>query len=120
AALHPLSLHDAPPTSAVFGVRMAFVPLIVVETLDQSPGMAGVALTAFAVGNVLVLFQSGRLSDRFGRRPFLIAGALVCGVGTAGLGFAPDLLWLLAASVVAGLGSGMLTPTQQAALADVV
>ncbi|WP_040797786.1 MFS transporter [Nocardia higoensis] len=106
--------------AAVFGVRMAFVPLIVVETLDESPGMAGVALTAFAVGNVLVLFQAGRLSDRFGRRPFLIAGALVCGVGTAGLGFAPDLLWLLAASVVAGIGSGMLTPTQQAALADVV
>lgn len=106
--------------AAVFGVRMAFVPLIVVETLDQSPGMAGVALTAFAVGNVLVLFQSGRLSDRFGRRPFLIAGALVCGLGTAGLGFAPDLPWLLVASVVAGIGSGMLTPTQQAALADVV
>lgn len=105
---------------AVFGVRMAFVPLIVVETLGQSPGMAGVALTAFAVGNVLVLFQSGRLSDRFGRRPFLVAGALVCGVGTAGLGFAPDLPWLLAASVLAGIGSGMLTPTQQAALADVV
>ena len=34
---------------AVFGVRMAFVPLLVVETLHQEVGMAGVALTVFAV-----------------------------------------------------------------------
>ncbi|WP_280488564.1 MFS transporter [Nocardia farcinica] len=106
--------------AAVFGVRMAFVPLIVVEVLAQPPGMAGVALTAFAAGNVAVLFASGRLSDRFGRRPFLIAGALVCGIGTVAIGFAPDLIWLLAASVVAGLGSGMLTPSEQAALADII
>ncbi|MFQ6331386.1 MULTISPECIES: MFS transporter [unclassified Nocardia] len=106
--------------AAVFGVRMALVPLLVVEVLHQPSGMAGVALTVFAAGNVAVLFLSGRLSDRWGRRPFLIAGSLVCSVGTIGLGFAPNLLWLMVSSVVAGLGSGMLTPTQQAALADVI
>ncbi|MEV6427212.1 MFS transporter [Nocardia sp. NPDC051463] len=106
--------------AAVFGVRMALVPLLVVEVLRQPSGMAGVTLTVFAAGNVAVLFVSGRLSDRWGRRPFLIVGSLVCAVGTIGLGFAPNLLWLMVSSVVAGLGSGMLTPTQQAALADVI
>ncbi|MFC9894214.1 MFS transporter [Nocardia sp. NPDC127579] len=106
--------------AAIFGVRMALVPLLVVEVLKLPSGMAGVALTAFAAGNVAVLFLAGRGSDRFGRRPFLIAGALICAVGTAGLGFAPDLLWLLVTSVIAGLGSGMLTPAQQAALADII
>ncbi|MET7769537.1 MFS transporter [Nocardia sp. NPDC005366] len=106
--------------AAVFGVRMALVPLLVVEVLKQPPGMAGVALTAFAAGNVAVLFWSGGLSDRWGRKPFLVAGALICAIGTAGLGYSPNLLWLLGTSVVAGVGSGMLTPAQQAALADII
>ncbi|MGW4370737.1 MFS transporter [Nocardia takedensis] len=106
--------------AAIFGVRMALVPLLVVEVLDQPSGMAGVALTAFAAGNVAVLFWAGGLSDRWGRKPFLVAGALICAVGTAGLGYSPNLVWLLGTSVVAGIGSGMLTPAQQAALADII
>ncbi|WP_278263531.1 MFS transporter [Nocardia sp. AG03] len=106
--------------AAVFGVRMAFVPLLVVETLHQESGMAGVALTVFAAGNAAVLFVSGRLSDRFGRKPFLIAGSAICALGTGVLGFAPSLTWFLIASFVAGLGSGMFSPAQQAALADVI
>ncbi|WP_371856408.1 MFS transporter [Nocardia anaemiae] len=106
--------------AAVFGVRMALVPLLVVEVLHQKPGMAGVTLTVFAAGNVAVLFASGRLSDRFGRKPFLIIGSLICAAGTAGLGLASNLPWLLATSFVAGLGSGMFTPAQQAAVADVI
>lgn len=106
--------------AAVFGVRMALVPLLVVEVLHQAPGMAGVALTVFAAGNVAVLFASGRLSDRWGRKPFVIVGSLVCAAGTAGLGMATSLPWLLATSFLAGLGSGMFTPTQQAAVADII
>lgn len=106
--------------AAVFGVRMALVPLLVVDVLDEAPGVAGVALTVFAGGNAAVLFVSGRLSDRIGRKPFLIAGTLVCATGTIVLGLAPNLVWLLVASFVAGLGSGMFTPAQQAAVADVI
>lgn len=106
--------------AAVFGVRMALVPLLVVEVLGQPAGMAGVALTVFAAGNATVLFVSGRLSDRWGRRPLLITGTLLCALGTGGLGIAPDLAWLLVASFVAGLGSGLFTPAQQAAVADII
>ncbi|WP_306796403.1 MFS transporter [Nocardia sp. XZ_19_369] len=106
--------------AAVFGVRMALVPLLVVEVLHQTPGMAGVALTVFAAGNVAVLFLAGRYSDRWGRKPFLIVGSLVCALGTAGLGISDTLPWLLITSFVAGLGAGMFTPTQQAAVADII
>lgn len=106
--------------AAVFGVRMALVPLIVVEVLGRDAAMAGVALTVFAAGNAAVLFLSGRWSDQLGRRPFLIAGTLICALGTAGLGLAPALPWFLVASFVAGLGSGMFSPALQAAVADIV
>ncbi len=106
--------------AAVFGVRMALVPLLVVEVLGQPSGMAGVALTVFAAGNATVLFFSGRLSDTYGRRPLLISGALVCAIGTTGLGLSPNLAWLLVTSFVAGVGSGLFTPAQQAAVGDII
>ncbi|WP_067824108.1 MFS transporter [Nocardia inohanensis] len=106
--------------AAVFGVRMALVPLIVVEVLDRDAAMAGVALTVFAAGNAAVLFLSGRWSDQLGRKPFLVCGTLICALGTAGLGLAPALPWFLVASFIAGLGSGMFSPALQAAVADIV
>ncbi|MQY31756.1 Multidrug resistance protein MdtH [Nocardia sp. RB56] len=105
---------------AVLGVRTALVPLLVVEVLGQSRGQAGVALTVFAAGNAAVLFAAGRVSDRLGRKPFLITGTVVCALGTLGVGLAPGLIWLLAASFVAGLGSGLFSPAQQATVADVI
>ncbi|MGF6883683.1 multidrug resistance protein [Nocardia sp. GAS34] len=106
--------------AAVYGVRMALVPLLVVEALHASPGVAGVALTMFAAGDISVMFAAGRLSDRLGRKPFLIVGTLVCAAGTTALGMSPSVLWLLALSFAAGIGSGMFTPAQQAVLADVI
>ncbi|MGV9679382.1 MFS transporter [Nocardia sp. NPDC003482] len=106
--------------AAVFGVRMALVPLLVVSVLGLSPGLAGVALTVFAAGNAAVLFVSGRLSDRLGRKPFLVVGTVVCAVGTILLGLSENLTWLLVSSFIAGLGSGMYTPAQQATVADVI
>ncbi|UYP21052.1 MFS transporter [Rhodococcus sp. Z13] len=104
----------------VFGVRVAMVPLFVAEALQEGEAFAGVALTAFAVGNALVLIKSGKWSDRFGRRPFVLAGLTVCGVSTILLGFTESIPWFLAVSVVAGMGSGLANPSQQAAVADVV
>ncbi|MFZ2528741.1 MAG: MFS transporter [Rhodococcus sp. (in: high G+C Gram-positive bacteria)] len=105
---------------AVFGVRVAMMPLFVVEVLQRDVALAGVALTVFAVGNALVLMSSGRLSDRYGRRPFVLVGLLVCGAGTIGMGLTDTLPLLFVTSFVAGIGSGLLGPPQQAAVADVV
>ncbi|WP_068156529.1 MFS transporter [Rhodococcus phenolicus] len=105
---------------AVYGVRVAMMPLFVVEVLKRDASLAGVALTVFAVGNALVLMWSGRLSDRHGRRPFVLVGLLVCGVGTIGMGLTDDVALFFVTSLVAGIGSGLLGPPQQAAVADVV
>jgi MFS family permease len=105
---------------AVFGVRVAMMPLFVVEVLQRDASLAGVALTVFAAGNALVLMSSGRLSDRYGRRPFVLVGLLVCGVGTIGMGLTDNVALFFVTSLVAGIGSGLLGPPQQAAVADVV
>ena len=105
---------------SLFGLRFALVPLFVAEVLDHSPGMAGVALAAFAVGNVIAVMPSGRLSDRIGRRPLLVSGLLLSGVSTAVLGFADSLPLFLGGALISGLASGIYNSPQQAAVADII
>ncbi|MGX1160605.1 putative MFS family arabinose efflux permease [Arthrobacter sp. SLBN-100] len=105
---------------ATFGVRMATVPLLAAAVFGAGPEAAGLALAVFAAGNAVALTFSGRLADSMGRRPMMIAGLLVAGTATAAIGFADQLAWFLAASALAGVGSGLFGPAQQAAVADVI
>jgi MFS family permease len=91
-----------------------------VAALGSGPEAAGLALAVFAAGNAAALTVSGRLADSLGRRPMMVAGLLVAGFATAAIGFTSHLGWFLAASAAAGVGSGLLGPAQQAAVADVI
>lgn len=106
--------------AALFGVRMAIVPLFVVEALGRGTAVSGLALTAFAVGNVVVMIPAGRASDSRGRKPFVIAGLLVSGAATVVLGFSPNEAVFLALCAVGGVGSGLFASPQQAAVGDLL
>ncbi|WP_291080524.1 MFS transporter [Dietzia sp. UBA5065] len=103
-----------------FGVRVAIVPLFAAASFDAGAGIAGTALASFAVGTASVVSIAGWLSDRYGRRPLVIGGLVVSGFSTLVLGWCDTVPLLVAASVVAGIGAGVLNPAQQAAVADVV
>ena len=105
---------------ANFGVRNAILPLFAAVVIGKEPWVAGMVIAVFAAGNAVGLTVAGRLSDRMGRRPFILGGLLVSGTATAITGFASDLPTLVIVSVIAGLGAGTLNPAQQASLADVV
>jgi MFS family permease len=105
---------------ATFGVRMATVPLFAVAALNAGPESAGWALAMFAAANAVALTFSGKLADSLGRKPMMISGLLVTGTATATIGFTHELLWFLVATAAAGIGSGLLGPAQQAAMADVI
>ena len=105
---------------AVFGVRVALVPLFVVEALGRTESWAGIALAVFAAGNAVTLVTAGRLADRRGRRPPILVGLAVSAAATGVLGLVPTLPLFLAVSLVAGLGSGLVNPPVNAAVADVV
>lgn len=105
---------------SLFGLRFALVPIFVAEALGQSPGVAGLALAAFAVGNVSVVMYSGRVSDRLGRRPLMIAGLALAGITTAVLGLAGSVPLFFVEAVIAGAASGVYNSPQQAAVADII
>jgi MFS family permease len=105
---------------SLFGLRFALVPLFVDEALNQTPAVAGLALAAFAIGNVSVVMYSGRLSDRIGRRPLLIGGLMLSAVTTAVLGLTESAPMFFVAAVIAGAASGVYNSPQQAAVADII
>ncbi|CAJ1507083.1 MFS transporter [[Mycobacterium] burgundiense] len=105
---------------SAFGLRIALVPLFVVEVLGQGVGVAGLALATFAIGNVAAVIPSGHLSDRVGRRILLIIGLAAAGVATAIVGFTDDLSLFLVSALLAGAATGMFSSPQQAAVADII
>jgi len=59
----------------------------------------------------------GYLADRFGRRAFMAAGPVVCGVFLSLIGVAPSFILLVACLAVGGLGSAAFHPPGAALIA---
>ncbi|GAA2097027.1 sugar porter family MFS transporter [Streptomyces albiaxialis] len=67
---------------------------------------SGVVVSSILVGAMIGAAGAGNLSDRYGRRPVLVAAAGIFTLGAAMAAFAPSAALLTAARVVLGLGIG--------------
>lgn len=111
---------------ATFGVRNSIVPLFAASAfvgggwIIDSSQLAGVALATFAAGNVAVVLTLAKRSDQWGRRPPIMVGLTIAAVATGVLGLSPEPWVLLVLSLIAGAGTGLIVPAQQAAVADIV
>ncbi|NLT26388.1 MAG: MFS transporter [Microbacteriaceae bacterium] len=105
---------------ANMGLRSAVVPLFVSQLLSGEPWAAGAIVAVGAVGNVLALQWAGRASDRLGRRPLILVGVAIAFVGIVLFAITGALWFAFVASFVAGLGSGLSAPAEQAAIADLI
>ena len=105
---------------SAMGIRVAIYPLFAIQALKADTAVAGLALTMFAIGNASAVTVVGRFADTLGRKPFIQWGLFVLGVTTAALAFT-DAIWVFFVfSVIAGVGSGLANPAQQATVADVI
>lgn len=66
--------------------------------------------SASLVGMMLGALAGGPVSDRFGRRPVLLAGLFYFGVMSLLTALAPDVKWLLILRLMTGLGLGCVMP----------
>lgn len=103
-----------------FGVRVSIVPLFVAAAFHGDAAVAAWALAAYAAGNAVLILPSGRWNDTVGRKPMLVLGMLVTSVGYIAFPFSPGIALACAAMFVAGAGSALVNPGQQAVLADIV
>ena len=81
------------------------LPEIGRELTPDTPNAAQLVITSFVLGMGIGTFCTGPLSDRFGRKPVILAGALVYVVGAAVAATAPSLEVILAARLLQGLGA---------------
>ncbi len=76
--------------------------------------------TAFMLTSLLVVPIAGRLSDVYGRKPFLLGGLIVFMAGSAMSGFANSMEQLIAFRAIQGLGAGVLMANTMAISGDLL
>ena len=103
-----------------FGVRISMVPLMAGAVASIGGKWAGIALTLFALGNVLGQQFTGRLVDSAGRRPVLVTGLLTSGLTTVVFGLSTSVAAFLSLSLLSGVGASMVQPASQAMLGDII
>lgn len=110
------------------GIIIPVAPKIIAELLGRSPddplAMSLAAQWGSGLSFVFALMQFlcapliGNLSDRFGRRPVLIASLLALGIDYLITGLAPTIAWLFIGRFLSGVAGASYT-TVNAYIADI-
>jgi MFS transporter, DHA1 family, tetracycline resistance protein len=100
-----------------FGIIIPLLPFYA-ETFGASPIAIGMLFASFSLSQLIAAPILGSLSDRWGRRPILIASLIGTAVSFVMLALADSLAVLFLARVVDGLSGGSIT-TARAYIADV-
>ena len=103
----------------MIGLTMV-IPLLPYYATDfgATATMVGVLISAFSVAQLLVAPTWGRFSDRYGRRPAILAGLLLTSVAYVLFAFSGSLVALLISRLIQGTGGGTIGVVQ-AYVADV-
>jgi multidrug resistance protein len=97
----------------MIGLTM-IVPLLPYYATEfgASATMVGVLVSAFSLAQLIVAPAWGRMSDRYGRRPAILAGLLLSGAAYAIFAVAGSVELLLLSRIVQGLGGGTIGVVQ--------
>lgn len=97
---------------------MAPVLTLLSDEFGVSTGTAGLVAAAYGGPGVITSLLVGPYSDRFGRKRFMVAGALIMGVFTILSALAPTFETLIAARAIAGIGGSLIFPNANALIGD--
>ena len=108
---------------AMFFMASAFSMMTTLENefnarLNETALGFGIAFSALTFTRLIFQIPLGRLSDRIGRKPLLIAGLIAMGPATAVLGLATSTLQLTGMRAVQGLASAAIAAPGFALAAD--
>lgn len=100
-----------------FGILIPISPFYA-ESFGARPSTITLLSATFSLMQFLFAPMLGRLSDRIGRRPVMLATIALNATGYIVFGLSSNMAWLFASRIASGLGSANLG-TAQAIIADV-
>lgn len=105
------------------GIIIPVAPQLIMELSGMSAAEAvpigGYLTVAYALMQFLFSPIIGNLSDRYGRRPILMASLAALSIDYLIMGFAPTLFWLFVGRFIAGI-AGATFGTANAVVADII
>lgn len=101
-----------------FAMVLPLLPFYALR-LQASPEMIGLLIASYSVAQLATAPLWGRVSDRYGRRPALLAGLIASAIAYLVFAFAGSVWLLFASRVIQGAGGGT-TGVAQAYVADSV
>ena len=120
------SLIDRPPSYRWMQLFMGIICMVMIANLQYgwtlfvnpitekygwSRATIQVAFTIFVLTETWLVPIEGYLVDRFGPRPVVLVGGLLCGLGWVMNSFASSLMGLYVAAAVSGVGAGAVYGT---------
>ena len=100
------------------GVISPLLPIFA-KNLNITVSSIGFAVSIFAFARLLFNFPIGIITDKIGRRPLLILGPLINAFGIILTGYSNNLMMLLFARFISGIGHGMYTLAALAYISDI-
>lgn len=105
-----------------FGIIIPVMPSLIEQlghaSISQASKIGGWLLLSFAATQFVFSPMIGNLSDRFGRRPVLLASLFGFSIDYLVLAYAPTLGWLFVGRIIAGITGASFT-TASAYIADI-
>lgn len=105
-----------------FGIIIPVMPALIEELADvnvsEASKIGGWLLFAFAITQFMFSPLIGNLSDRYGRRPVILASLFGFAADYLFLAFAPSITWLFVGRIVAGITGASFTAAS-AYIADI-
>jgi DHA1 family multidrug resistance protein-like MFS transporter len=102
-------------TGALFNV----IPVLALDRLGLSADRIGLGLALASLVGLVVIYPSGALVDRYGRKSVIVPATFLAGASLLLFLFAPSYAWFLAGCVVWSLASGVGGAAPAAYAADV-
>ncbi len=101
------------------GALEAFLPIYAVKVAGLNEFQAGLLWGIQVLATILSKPVMGKASDKYGRKPLITIGMLLCAVSFGSVPLLRDFYLLMLAAIVFGFGEAFVTSSSAALVADI-
>lgn len=104
-----------------YGILVAFLGAVLPDLcarLSIGTNLGGLLFSVLYIPQIVAVFAVGPVIDRYGAKPAICTGSILCGAGFAGAGMAGGFPTLAIAMLVLGVGGSLVSNASNTLVAD--